>query len=361
MTPAPFRTQRGLSLIEVLVGVAVGMIGILVVFQTMAVWTKHNQTTGSGSEAQITGTLAMYNVERDIKQAGYGYARAASTVMGCGVMAKGNSMSFPLAPVRIASSPAAPDAIDVLYGNSPHFVTQEEFTESTPTSKKLKRRGGFRAGDLIVVASNDAASAASASCILVEVTNASLADGVTIEHRTGAYDSFYRGPGASAVFNSSASAPAFATGGTIYNLGPRPQYNRWNVASGVLQRTELIHGGAAFSIGENVADFKAQYGVDLNGDQQIGVAEWSANPPADWSRVLAVRVAVLIRGQQFEKDADAASGVPRWTGGAFVMRNVDGATDSYSATDVDPNNWRYYRYRVYERTIPLRNMVWGTM
>jgi type IV pilus assembly protein PilW len=28
---------------------------------------------------------------------------------------------------------------------------------------------------------------------------------------------------------------------------------------------------------------------------------------------------------------------------------------------VDPaNNWRHYRYRVYETVIPLRNMLWGS-
>jgi hypothetical protein len=43
----------------------------------------------------------------------------------------------------------------------------------------------------------------------------------------------------------------------------------------------------------------------------------------------------------------------------FLMTNVDGSADSYSDTDANPNNWRYYRYRVYERVIPLRNMLWG--
>jgi type IV pilus assembly protein PilW len=39
---------------------------------------------------------------------------------------------------------------------------------------------------------------------------------------------------------------------------------------------------------------------------------------------------------------------------------VDGTSDSYGATDAVPNNWRFYRYRVYEKVIPLRNMIWGT-
>jgi len=42
----------------------------------------------------------------------------------------------------------------------------------------------------------------------------------------------------------------------------------------------------------------------------------------------------------------------------FVMTNVDGTPDTN--LPADPNNWRYYRYRVYERVIPLRNLLWGT-
>jgi hypothetical protein len=41
------------------------------------------------------------------------------------------------------------------------------------------------------------------------------------------------------------------------------------------------------------------------------------------------------------------------------MTNVDGSPDSFGDTDGVPNNWRFYRYRVYERVIPLRNMLWG--
>ena len=42
------------------------------------------------------------------------------------------------------------------------------------------------------------------------------------------------------------------------------------------------------------------------------------------------------------------------------MTNVDGTADGFGDANPDPNNWRYYRYRVYERVIPLRNVLWGT-
>lgn len=54
--------------------------------------------------------------------------------------------------------------------------------------------------------------------------------------------------------------------------------------------------------------------------------------------------------------------IPKWAGGTFVMRNIDGSQDS-GATAVNgenaANNWRNYRYRVYESVVPLRNIIWG--
>jgi type IV pilus assembly protein PilW len=53
---------------------------------------------------------------------------------------------------------------------------------------------------------------------------------------------------------------------------------------------------------------------------------------------------------------------PVYFGGAFTMIDVNGGgADSFagSPTTADPNNWRYYRYRVYERVIPLKNMLWA--
>ena len=99
--PSSRHLERGLSLVEILVGVAIGMIGVVAIFQAVAVWTKHTQTTSSGGDAQIAGTLALFNIERDLKQAGHGFATAAMPVMGCDVQAatgRGAVFNFPAAP-----------------------------------------------------------------------------------------------------------------------------------------------------------------------------------------------------------------------------------------------------------------------
>ena len=46
------------------------------------------------------------------------------------------------------------------------------------------------------------------------------------------------------------------------------------------------------------------------------------------------------------------------------MRNLDGtagATGAIAAgTPWNANDWRYYRYRVFESVVAMRNMIWGT-
>ena len=115
--------SSGLSIVEVLVGVAIGLIGIVAVFQAIAVWSKHTATTSSGSDAQVAGTLALFNIERDIKQAGHGFGRATTPVMGCSVASTDTSparvFNFPLSPVTITvGAGGTPDTIAALYGDS---------------------------------------------------------------------------------------------------------------------------------------------------------------------------------------------------------------------------------------------------
>lgn len=370
---APASAQRGLSLVELMVGVAIGMIGVLVIFQTLAVWDKHTQTTSAGSDAQVAGTLAMYSLERDLKLGGFGFGTATPPDMGCRVAGTAINppaiLQFPLEPVTINRDPGGgPDTIDVLHGNSAFFVTRDTFTNATATTLRVTRRGGFMAGDVAVIAGNASASAASASCRLLEITNASDPDGVTVQYGSGTYASFYRaGASAPVRFNpAAASAPGFVAG-TIYSLGPRPERNTWSLdtTKQALVSTDMLSGFTR-QVAENVVDLRAQYGVDgAPRDGAITESEWVNAAPVDRTTILAVRVALLVRNRQYEKGGDApfanSASAPSWSGGPFRMTNVDGTRDSFRAGQADPNNWRYYRYNVFERVIPLRNLVWGSL
>lgn len=368
---AGVKNSRGMSLVELMVGVAIGLIGLLVIFRTVAIWDSHTRSTTAGGDSDTAGMLAMFNIERDIRQAGLGIGTADAAAMNCDASATdstGRTFSFALRPVLITpGSSGAPDRISVLYGNSSFYVSTEAFTASTATTKRLKRRNGFKPGDLAVVFG-------SGSCSLIEVTDDTNADGATIVHQSGAYTSFYAVEGsdpnsATARFNTQAGTGTTFTAGSIFNLGPSPRYNIWQItgagAAQTLTQTDLIHNAGPFGVAEGVVDLKAQYGVDTDGNGRItdtSPDEWTTTDPTDWTRVRAIRVALLVRSKQFEKSIDPESGnaapvtpnAPTWSGGTFTMSNLDGGTDLGG-----PNDWHYYRYRVYEKVIPLRNVIWG--
>jgi type IV pilus assembly protein PilW len=378
------------TLVEVLVGIAIGMIAVLIMFQVVTVWDARSRSGNATGDAQVAGSMGTFAIERDVRMAGLGFGTARATSMGCAVVGAHNNptfpVNFPLQPVEIVNGDPGgiPDTVKVLYGNSAFFVSEQAFTGSpTPTQKKAVHRSGFKEGDLVVVADDGVAGAAgSANCRLVQVTDTSASsaccsDGFTFEHaNTLGYTDFYKGGTLQSNYNPpGGTAGTFPVNNTgwLYNLGPSPRYDEWTVdpVNATLSYVDHIHGTPAFIVAEGVIDMKAQYGIDGSDgsvpDGQISDAEWTKSPPVpplDWTQVRALRVALLVRSRNFEKPAASAADAayvasnPQWSGGAFVMKNVDGTADTNPAGS--PNNWRYYRYRVYEKVIPLRNMVWGT-
>jgi len=369
------RKQRGFSLVEMLVGVAIGLIATVAIVQMMVSSESRKRTTTSGSDAQISGVLGLFNLERDIRKAGHGFGTAPGNIMGCNVSATVSGVAVAPAvrffPVEIIQGAAgAPDQIISFYGNSTFLTASQPFTSSTATTKTLQTRNGFQQGDLVVVAGNATAVMASANCNLVQITGNAAADGRSVEHLTGAYANFYPGPPApppASLYNTAAGTGAAYTSGTMFNLGNQPLRTLWYIDnSRTLFSRETLSGAAGVEVAEGIIDLQAEYGVDSNGDGLItdgsGMPatpnEWVTATPADWTQVRAIRVAVLSRSRQFERDS-VTTVAPGWQGGAFVMANLDGsagATVPLTAAD----NWRNYRYRVYEKVIPIRNLIWGT-
>jgi type IV pilus assembly protein PilW len=387
------QAQRGFTLIEVLVGLGIGLVGIVVMFRMVALWETSSRSATAGSDTQVSGTLGMYALERDLRQAGMGIGLTDAPFLGSQVVADnaGTVVNIPaLVPVWIQPGGAAPDRIDILYGDSSFFggnapalesgtpgQTQRRdllFRSSTATSKTLERRGMFRPGDLAVVCGNESALPSSATCHLIEVTSTANPDNLTIDHVAGNYNSFYAAAPVPSQFNPAGGTGGVFVSGRIYNMGPNPRQNVWSLrADGTLTHSDRLRPALApIDVAERVVNLKAEYGLDTNGDRLPDT--WTSVPPADWTTLLAIRTAILVRSKQYETSIDPQTNTPFavtptnrtpcWAEcdipHTFVMTNIDGTPDTFADNTPDPNNWRYYRYRVYERIVPLRNMYWGT-
>jgi type IV pilus assembly protein PilW len=354
--------QRGVTLIELLVGMVMSLVAIVAIYQIITVWDGRRRTLTAGSNAQISGNIGGLEIERDLQLAGMGFGNVLKETIGCTVQARNSDFATPdytfrLLPIEIVNNAAnGPDTIRVLYGNSAYANSVQKLKSSTANSKTLQNRAGYNAGDLVVVAGNSPRD-----CILLEVTGRS-ATADTVDHVSTNYVSYYTGTTTVPKINPSPGSASFSEG-EAYNLGPGAQRTVWsvNTATTVLSRANSLRESAAFEVTEGIVNLQAQYGVDGSDgsapDGLISAAEWTATTPAaaDWYKVLAVRVALLSRSNQYEKDSEVTPTAPTWFGNSFTMLNLDGTT----ATTTGVNDWRRYRYRVYESVIPLRNMLWG--
>jgi type IV pilus assembly protein PilW len=419
--PAP-RRSRGMSLIEILVGVVIGLLGILVIFQVLAVSEDRKRTTVHGSDAQSAGAIALYQLQREVQLGGYGFAGAHTKQVGCLVRAHDalrtgaagypKDFTFRLYPVEIVQGAAgAPDTVRVLWGSSDQFITSRAWTTSGANKAMSGGRGGLDYGDLVVVTGDPAATAAgSTDCALVEVSARPAAQPSDIGHSSGTYT--IPGPPSvtkTARFNKDATWPTTApftpTAGFALNLGKEPRLMEWRVTLPAeanpnrLLATNILVGNTitspvgpspiSWEVADAIVNLQAEYGIDRNNNQTIDANEWtvtapnnalvptdlvnpcSDNPSRSWRCVRAIRVALLARSAHWDKSACTAN--PQHTSGAtgalaltnFTMTNVDGSAPSAAelACTEDPpsaNNWRRYRYSVYETVVPLRNMIWGT-
>jgi type IV pilus assembly protein PilW len=364
------KDERGFTLIELLVGLVLSLLAIIAIYQVIAVWDGRRRSVTSGSNAQISGSIGIFEIDRELQLAGMGIGNVTTGTttasIGCAVDAYNTSFTpaaytFTLAPIEIIDAASgAPDTLRVLHGDSAFVSSIQKFNTSTLTQKSLQYSAGFNLGDILLTAGMVSGNK---KCELFEVT--AKADRI-IDHGTGNYSNFYSATTVAATMNQANAVNAFASG-EVYNLGPGARRTEWSVTTaGVLTRKNTLRETQTFEVTEGIVNLQAQYGVDADNNGQIASGEWTNTVPTDWAKVLAVRVAVLARSSQLENELEdtanpgvkkhVTNSAPSWAAGAFTMRNIDGTTGTASSP---ANDWRNYRYRVYEVVVPLRNMIWG--
>src|SRR5712691_11656289 len=94
MRPSRHRlSERGFSMVELLVAMLIGLIGMIIIFQVFEVSESIKRTTTSGGDAQQNGAVALYVIEHDLRNAGMGFNVAPFA--GCNILAFDSQRATP--------------------------------------------------------------------------------------------------------------------------------------------------------------------------------------------------------------------------------------------------------------------------
>ncbi|WP_457324209.1 PilW family protein, partial [Roseateles sp. P5_E11] len=98
---------RGATLIELMIGLLLGLVVVLVTAQVLSFAEGQKRVTTGGADAQVNGALGLYTLQREIQMAGYGLIDELSLpTLGCPVVANHTStgaFNWTLAPVVITA------------------------------------------------------------------------------------------------------------------------------------------------------------------------------------------------------------------------------------------------------------------
>jgi type IV pilus assembly protein PilW len=337
------RQDRGVGLIEVMVGIVIAMLLVLVIYQIYEISEVQKRTITAGSDAQQNASYGLHVVSRDLAVAGNGIASSASILDGCALLR-------PI-PVVITAGPSAndPDAITVLYGGSSTLSTPVQFKQTATTAQPytVPAPVGFVPNDVI-------AAVQGANCTLSTIN----AGGIAVDAVTG-FATLTHTP-----VTGNMGATYSAVSASLINLGQAASMGRvaYTVdTTGHALRTQRQlpkNNDPVVPLVSDVVNLKAAYGLDTNNDGIIDAWQtasgiWSAanlpaQPLATLQQIRAVRVAIVTRSPQYEKDAVTVG--PLTMFGDTVSITV---SMTLSADD------QHYRYKVLETVVPLRNALWN--
>ena len=379
------RSTSGFTLIELMVGMVMGLLVTVVIAQVLVSSEGRRRTTVAGSDAQANGALALYTLQRDIQAAGYGMTSILRG-LGCPIRAERGGVSFPfvLQPLAITDGAAgAPDTLLVMSSAKLNFSAPARITADHPPTAAnffVSTTLGIEDGDLMIAvpATLDTVNNPPQNwCSVFQVTGTGQGQGQgqgqglnQVIHNSGNGGDWNQ-PGGSTIFPTlgypNPTKPGYEAGSYVVNLGQFVT-RTYSIANQALVQTTFNSAAALSSTDElfpHVVNLQAFYGKDTNGDGVVDTYN-NATPTngAGWDQVRSVRIVVVARSAQMEREPVTAA-EPLWNVGTAA--SVTGATASVACgagrmcVTLNVNglaDWQRYRYKVYDSVVPVRNLLW---
>lgn len=347
---AKHRRAAGFSLVEIMVGMTVGLLGILAIMQMFTTSEAAKRATVAGADAQENGLMALFTIERDLRNAGFGVVSLgcpAINVWDSASTATPPSVPLNAYPITIErDAPAAgSDRVTVLYSASAYAGAPASITSGMPLSSSilnLNNASGFFNNNIFVVCQTGLAGT------MLQATQDGQKTGSTwnLQHNPGG-GNVYNPPGGSNIFPPG----GYGAGATVTNMGTMVTRRYYvennqlmmfndtplNVAKGTAPAA-----GSGTSLVDNIITIRAQYGRAGGG--------FNNTAPTTNTEVIAARVAVVARSRSRDAAIVTPSPLNLWSGAT----TTDGGQITLTTEQ------QHYRYKIYQTIIPFRNVKWAS-
>jgi type IV pilus assembly protein PilW len=385
--------NKGMTLVELMVAMTIGLGITLAISSVLISSENHKRATTSTNDAQQTGSYGYYALDKALRSAGSGIAGSAFPtdvgVLGCHLNAAGifpRAAAFPppfgaflggvtstlnVAPVLIGqnqSQDGVSDVIMVMSGSgSAGGVSRQITGGGSATTAILDNTVGFANGDLLLVSQSGVADCLMEQVLTVATPTLNLAG--TYYTATAATTSM----AALATNTSSYVTPiGNAAANNVQFLLFGLDNNRTLYSYDLLQNLNLVGGAGgdtAQAIADGVVQMNALYGIDTvgGGIQNAwagpGDAGWDISTvmasPTKMKQIVSVRVALVVRGEYYDTKRDNLGNPIAVSPPTLTLFNglKNGAGASLAKViNLNPTE-QQFRYRVFEFTVPLRNML----
>jgi type IV pilus assembly protein PilW len=369
------RNIGGFTLIEIMVGLVIGLIASIIIFQVFAFSERQKRTTTGVSDAQTNAAVSMRLIERDMQMAGWGAESksfgACTTIFSYLDSGSGSPGPIPglnnLTPsVTIVDGGASgSDTITASYFDSPgnldfkFALTTLEFPQSTQDERlRVASTYGCVADNVMLVKERYGGN-----CTVMQISSVDSPN-KELHHEPTATPTL----NPPLAYMTTNGWPKYTTADIVQCLQlPKTFrglfYRTYQTGGGKLSLVESQSTGAGqtLEIASDIVDLQAEYGISLAGQQDVSswvpaTGIWAGTlTSASLARIKAVRVAIVARGE-FEKPDDA--------GNCSATTASMATTWSTWATFAPTNygtQWDCYRYKVFETVIPLRNLIWAKL
>lgn len=342
----PGRKPRGLSIIELMVGLVVAMLVSLAAAGSAIMFTaSQRQSMGVGGSG-ISAATALAALKNDAALAGLGFFGDSRYL--CEKLALSDGAAVPVdaasfTPLRITAG--VDDTVEVLYGNRIESGANVLLASSSDGSAaELESLLPVVVGQTVMLAPKDPGDpclvrSVTAVTASTETTPQTLSFGNTGRHNQMAFS----------------VAPAFDVRDRIALIGDLA-WNRYRRDGNNLVLERPLAGGDPVVLTRNVIALRAQYGVAAAAAGSTTLENWvnatggfAALDAATLPRVRALRMGVVTRSPQREKpnaagDCEASLAKPQLFG---------------QEIEPDVADWQCWRYRVATVVVPMRNLVLG--